>query len=159
MSQEPLTAKFRTLAEETARSFGLELFDFEHRIGGRRWWFRVTLDRLDGEVSLADCEAVSRQLSVRLDVEDLVPHAYEVEVSSPGLERPLRSEADFLRFAGNRAKLVVGPGGPDAGMAYEGEILGCEGGEVALRPDGGETLRTSIAHLKSAHLVFRFGTR
>ena len=159
MSEAQLTAKFRALAEETARSFGLELFDFEHRLGGRRWWFRVTLDRLDGEVTLADCEAVSRQLTVRLDVEDLVPHAYEVEVSSPGLERRLRSEADFVRFAGKRAKVVMGPGGPDAGMAYEGEILGCEGGEVALRPDGGEVVRAAFPRLKSAHLVFRFDAR
>ena len=148
--------KLRALAEETARSFGLELFDLEHRMGGRRWWFRVTLDRLDGEVGLADCEAVSRQLSVRLDVEDIVPHAYEIEVSSPGLERPLRGEEDFLRFAGKRAKVVLGPGGPDAGMAYEGEILGCAGGEATLRPDGGEPVRVALSRLKSAHLVFRF---
>jgi ribosome maturation factor RimP len=159
LSDAKLADKFRALAEETARSFGMELFDLEHRIGGRRWWFRVTLDRLDGEVSLADCEAVSRQLSVRLDVEDLVPHAYEVEVSSPGVERPLRTERDFARFAGRRAKLVLGPGGPDAGMAYEGEILGCEGDEVALRPDGGETVRAALSRLKSAHLVFRFDAR
>jgi ribosome maturation factor RimP len=159
LSDAKLTDKFRALAEETARSFGLELFDIEHRIGGRRWWFRVTLDRLDGEVTLADCEAVSRHLSVRLDVEDLVPHAYEIEVSSPGVERPLRSEKDFVRFARHRAKLVLGPGGPDAGMAYEGEIQGCEGGEVALRPDGGEVVRVALPRLKSAHLVFRFDAR
>jgi ribosome maturation factor RimP len=151
-----LPAKIRALAEETARSFGLEVFDLEHRMGGRRWWFRVTLDRLDGEVTLEDCASVSRQLSVRLDVEDIVPHAYEIEVSSPGIERPLRSEGDYVRFAGRRAKLVVGPGGPDAGMAYEGEILGCEEGEVALRPEGGEPVRVAISRLKSAHLSFSF---
>lgn len=156
MPDAQLPTKFRALADEVARSFGLEVFDLEHRIGGRRWWFRVTLDRLDGEVTLADCETVSRQLSVRLDVEDLVPHAYDMEVSSPGVERPLRSESDFLRFAGRRAKLVLGPAAPNAGMAYEGEILGCEGGEVALRPDDGETVRLALPHLKSAHLVFSF---
>lgn len=156
MPVTPMIEKFRALAEETARSFGLELFDVEHRAGGRRWWFRVTLDRLDDEVTLADCEAVSRQLSVRLDVEDIVPHAYEMEVSSPGLERPLRDERDFVRFAGKRAKVVLGPGGPDAGMAYEGQILGCEGGEATLLPEGGEPVKVPLARLKVAHLIFRF---
>jgi ribosome maturation factor RimP len=147
---EPL----RTLAQEAARQFGLELFDLECRLAGRRWLVRVTLDRLDGPVSIEDCENVSRQLSAKLDVEDLVPHAYDLEVSSPGVERPLRTLGDFERFKGRPAKVVVG-GGPDAGQSLEGDLEGTEGDEILIRVNG-EERRIQLDRIKRANLVFRF---
>jgi ribosome maturation factor RimP len=148
--------KVRSLAESAAAVRSLSLFDLEYRLSGKRWWFRVTLDREDGTVTLADCEAVSRHLSVILDVEDVVPHAYELEVSSPGVERPLRSIADFRRFKGQRAKVVLGVG-PFAGQALEGEILGGDGEEVALQVEG-EPHQIHVSWIKRAHLVFDFAS-
>lgn len=147
---EPL----RTFAQEAARQFGLDLFDLECRLAGRRWLVRVTLDRLDGPVSIEDCENVSRQLSAKLDVEDVVPHAYDLEVSSPGVERPLRTLADFERFKGKPAKVVLG-GGPDAGKGLEGDLEGTEDDEVLIRVDG-EVKRVKLDWIKRASLVFRF---
>jgi ribosome maturation factor RimP len=147
--------KVRALAAGTAATFGLELFDLEPRLSGRRWLLRVTLDRLDGPVTLEDCEAVSRQLSAQLDVEDLVPHAYELEVSSPGVERPLRGVSDFERFKGQRGRIVMGGGGSDAGAAYEGELEGSEGDHILIRV-GGEVRRLPMDRIKKAHLVFQF---
>ena len=147
--------KLRDLAGGTARVFGCELFDLEQRLSGRRWLIRVTLDRMDGPVTLADCEAVSRQLSAQLDVEDLVPHAFDLEVSSPGVERPLRAAADYERFKGQPAKIILGPGGPDAGTVFEGELGGCEGGRVTIRV-GEETREVPLDRVKKAHLLFRY---
>jgi ribosome maturation factor RimP len=147
--------KLKALAEGTARSFGCELFDLEHSPSGQRWTVRVTIDRLDRPVTLEDCESVSRQLSAQLDVEDLVPHAFVLEVSSPGVERPLRGPTDFERFKGQLAKVVLGPGGPEAGLALEGELVGCPGRDVLIDV-GGEVKAVPLDRVKIAHLVFRF---
>src|SRR5271163_653153 len=103
--------KIREAAERVARSQGLEIFDVEWLVGKQRL-LRVYLDRLPGPanpenlgVTHADCQRVSEQLSVILDVEDLVPGpSYVLEVSSPGLDRKLIRASDYERFAGRRAK-------------------------------------------------------
>jgi ribosome maturation factor RimP len=151
----PWLEKLRTLAESTARSYGLVLFDLEYRLSGRRWWIRITLDREDGHVGITDCESVSRHLSVQIDVEDLIPHAYDLEVSSPGVERPLRQISHFERFKGNPARVVLGPGGEDAGQVLEGDLLGTEGDKVLIRV-GEDTRSVALERIKEAHLVFKF---
>ncbi len=153
--EAPWLETLRNLAEATARSYGLELFDLDYRLSGRRWWIRVTLDREDGNVGITDCENVSRHLSVQLDVEDLIPHAYDLEVSSPGVERPLREIRHFQRFEGQPARIVLGPGGEDAGQVLEGELQGTEGENVRIRV-GEETVIVPMGRVKEAHLVFRF---
>ncbi len=147
--------KVEALAAEAAGANGVLLFGVEERLQGRRWWFRVTLDRLDGPVTLEDCERVSRDLSARLDVEDVVPHAYELEVSSPGLERPLREPADFARFAGERARLVLAPAEGEPGASVEGVLCGVAQDSVVLEADG---VRRPIplARVKRANLSFEF---
>lgn len=147
--------KLRALADATARTFGQEIFDLETRTSGKRWWVRVTLDRLDGPVTLADCEGFSRQLSAQLDVEDIIPHAYELEVSSPGVERPLRSLKDFERFKGQPAKIVLGGQGPDAGQALEGDLEGADETNVMIRVDD-EVRRLPMDRIRRAHLVLKF---
>lgn len=148
-------SKLGALATRTALSFGCELFELEHHPTGRRWLIRVTLDRLDGPVTIQDCENVSRQLSAQLDVEDLVPHAFDLEVSSPGVERPLRKPSDYERFRGQEARIVLGPGGPDAGQTLEGELAGFEG-ESGLIKVGDEVKAVRLDRVKTAHLAFRF---
>ena len=105
-------ARIRDAAERVARSEGLEVFDVEWKIGKQRF-LRVYLDRLPGPgnpegigVSHNDCQRVSEQLSVILDVEDLVPGpGYILEVSSPGLDRKLTKPEDFQRFKGSLVKI------------------------------------------------------
>ncbi len=147
--------KLRSLATATAQTFGLELFDLETRTSGRRWWVRATLDRLDGPVTLEDCEGFSRQLSAQLDVEDLIPHAYELEVSSPGVERPLRAPRDFQRFKGQPARIVMGGPGPEAGQAFEGDLEGVDENDVMIRVDD-VVRRLPMDRIRRAHLVLKF---
>src|SRR4029450_11283088 len=101
--REFLEASINTLAQQVAASLGMEVVRAEIKGGGGRSVVRIFLDQ-PGGISLNDCERFSRQLSVLLDVEDWIPFSYTLEVSSPGLDRPLVKEADFRRFKGKKAK-------------------------------------------------------
>lgn len=94
------------LVETLLPSLGLELFDVQFRQEDRGWMLRIYIDNQDG-VSLDHCTEVSRDLSAYLEVEDFITHAYFLEVSSPGLERPLRNAKEFERFIGQFAKVKL----------------------------------------------------
>ncbi len=147
--------KMRARAEEAANAHGLELFDFEERLSGKRWWFRATIDRVATPVGIEDCERVSKDLAAMLEAEDVVPHAYDLEVSSPGLERPLRTKEDFVRFAGNLVKAVLAPSGDEPGAAVEGTLKGVVSGDVVIEVGGAERA-IPLERVKKAHLVFEF---
>ncbi|MFH0780374.1 MAG: ribosome maturation factor RimP [Pseudomonadota bacterium] len=87
-------------------TMGLELFDVQFRREGHGWVLRVFIDAAEG-VTLTHCSEVSRELGNFLDVEDCIDHAYHLEVSSPGLERPLRTLGDFIRFQGKMARVKL----------------------------------------------------
>ncbi|MCK5070096.1 MAG: ribosome maturation factor RimP [Desulfocapsa sp.] len=98
--------KVQEFVESVLPSMGLELVELQYRQEGEGWVLRLFLDGPDG-ISLDQCGVVSREVSFFLDVEDLVPHAFNLEVSSPGLERPLKTMADFKRFEGKKARLKL----------------------------------------------------
>src|SRR5205085_9737454 len=121
----------RVTAGRVAGSYGLEVFDVQFRREGSGMVLRVQIDRpgpaatAEESVSVEDCARVSRDLSAVLDVEDVVPTAYTLEVSSPGLDRPLRHAGDYGRFAGRRAKLVMRQP-VDGQMFFKGRLGGVE---------------------------------
>src|ERR671936_1468536 len=127
----------RTMASRVAAGYGLEIFDVQFRREGRGMVLRVQLDRpgpaatAEESVSVDDCAQVSRDLSAILDVEDVVPSAYVLEVSSPGLDRPLRHADDYRRFAGRRAKLVMREA-VDGQTFFKGRLGGVDGDEVLI---------------------------
>ncbi len=87
-------------------SMGLELVEVQYRQEGHGWVLRLFIDGANG-VGIDECTKVSREMNVFLDVEDFIPHAYHLEVSSPGLERPLLKAEDYKRFAGKKARIKV----------------------------------------------------
>src|SRR5438105_2457346 len=107
----------RAIAERVAQSHGLEVWDLVSRREAQGHVVRIFIDRPgpaatpEESVSIEDCEQVNREIGTILDVEDPLPFAYTLEVSSPGLTRPLRGENDYRRFAGRLAKLVVSEAG------------------------------------------------
>jgi len=150
--------KIREAAERVARSLGLEIFDVEWKIGKQRL-LRVYIDRLPGPqnpeglgVTHKDCERVSEQLSVILDVEDLVPGpSYVLEISSPGLDRKLIKPADYERFVGRLAKIWLNE--PIEKQAYlEGRLTGYVDGVVKVTVRDRE-LAVPYAGIKKANLV------
>jgi ribosome maturation factor RimP len=110
-------------------------------------------------VDLELCANISRDLSPALDVADLIPHAYSLEVSSPGIERPLRSEQDFARFTGQKAKLKLreAVGGQRVLVGVLGGTTGGDAGTVRVT-DGQRSFEVPLASVESAHLVFEFGS-
>ena len=138
-------------------SLGLDLVEL--RRGGTRTRpvVDVRIDRRDGQtVTVDDCARASRAIEARLDAGDVFEGKYVLEVSSPGVERPLRTEADWRRFAGRRARLTS----PTVGGMKEGEIVGIEedagGAVVLMRDDKGETHRVPLQGIREARLVFHW---
>lgn len=102
-------------------------------------------------VSLENCERVSRDVSAALDVADLIPHAYQLEVSSPGLDRPLRRELDFARFSGREARIRLTEG-VDGRRNFSGHLRGAHDGIVEIDCDG-RVYHLPIADVAKANLV------
>lgn len=140
----------RTMAERVARSEGLYLVDVELKGGRSNPLLRVYIDK-SGGVSHADCQLVSEQLSVMLDVEDPFPGSYTLEVSSPGLDRELRRPSDFEHFAGRRARLVVREP-VDGRSVVEGRLAGWQEGRVLIDA-GKERLEFELSALSKAKLL------
>jgi ribosome maturation factor RimP len=106
MDSKTVLDKIEETAGPLLESEGLELIDLEYRKEGRGWVLRVFMDK-PGGVTLDDCADISRQLGDMLEVEEWIPHAYTLEVSSPGLDRPLKKEKDFLRSIGKLIQLTI----------------------------------------------------
>lgn len=147
-----LRERLRGVVEPVLRGEGCELVDLEYRREGRGWVVRIFLDR-PGGVTLNDCQRVSEQVGDLLDVEDLIPHPYTLEVSSPGLERPLTRPEDFVRFAGRAARISTFA--PLEGQRhFTGTLRGCEEGAVLLEVAGAGLVRIPRDAISRARLKF-----
>jgi ribosome maturation factor RimP len=174
--------KIREAAERVARSEGLEIVDVEWKIGKQRL-LRVFIDRLpqapppaDGapgdsaahesgapydpypKISHSDCERVSQQLSVIIDVEELIPGpSFILEVSSPGMDRALKSPADFERFKGRLAKITTSEPVGDA-KYFEGRLTGFFAGKVGVQLNGKQprVVEVPLEAIRKANLVVEF---
>ena len=167
----------RAAAERVARSEGLEIVDVEWKVGKQRF-LRVYIDRVpqrnpsadgrcaaedgfdpDPKISHADCERVSQQLSVILDVEELIegPAGYILEVSSPGLDRALKKPGDFERFVGRLAKISTSEPIGNASF-FEGRLAGFADGKVRMELQGKEprTVEIPLEGIRKANLVVEF---
>lgn len=142
--------RIRDAAERAARTAGVEVVDVEWKIGKQRF-LRVYIDKPEG-VSHNDCQAVSEQLGVLLDVEDLVPGSrYILEVSSPGLDRKLTKAADFERFVGRLARVsTMAP--VENSTFFEGRLAGHADGLVKIDVKG-RIIELPLAGIRKANLV------
>ena len=149
------------MAARVAGTYGLDIFDVQFRREASGMVLRVQIDRpgpaavAEESVSVDDCARVSRDLSAILDVEDLVPTAYTLEVSSPGLDRPLRGADDYQRFAGRRAKLVMREM-VDGQTYFKGRLGGIENRDVVIDADDGRRHRVAIGIILRAKLEVEF---
>jgi ribosome maturation factor RimP len=149
-----------------AEDLGYELIGVEY-LPGSRACVRLYIDRLSkefGGVSVDDCAAMSRAVSALLDVEDPIPGKYTLEVSSPGLDRPLFKQEDFSRHAGQRARVRMQNPLPGSAPAvpggrpqrnFLGLLKGVEGQDVLLETETGE-VRLPYADIDKAHLEPEF---
>jgi ribosome maturation factor RimP len=153
--------RIREIAGRVADTYGLLVDDVVVRRERGNDVLRVVLDRPgsgatpEDSVSITDCERVSQELSTILDVEDLLPDSYTLEVSSPGLDRPLRVARDDLRFAGRLAKLVTREP-VNRQTAFAGRLRGMDGEDVLFENEGGKLVRLPLALISRARLEVEF---
>jgi ribosome maturation factor RimP len=174
-TRDDVLDRLRHATSRIAASYGLELFDVQLRREAIGWVLRVTIDRpapvavttapADGTagpvheepMGIEDCQRVSQDLSALLDVDDALTEGlseFTLEVSSPGLDRPLRGEADYRRFVGRLAKLVTKE--PLNGQAhFSGRLAGVDDGAVLLR-EGRRMHRVPLDVIRRARLEVEF---
>ena len=146
--------KIAQIAERVASSEGIELVEVECKGNTGSRIVRVFIDK-PGGVGHTDCELISRQVGTILDVEEVVPGRYTLEVSSPGLDRKLLKLSDYERFSGKKARLKLHR--PVNGRRqFTGRLCGCERGDVALELDGKDVVRFPFTSVESARLVVEF---
>lgn len=182
LSREEIIARVTAIAEAAAGPAGIEIVEVELKGSGRHHLLRIYIDRPAAPhqegVSHADCELVSRAVSDTLDAEDPLPGSYELEVSSPGVERKLTKWQDWLRFCGSKAKVVlrepVQPAPPaDSGLAsakkrnfakrtqadlksFDGKILQAENHTVTMELPDGATVSFPVEMVDRANLKFEW---
>ena len=145
-----LRERLIALIEPLLGRLGYELVDLEHSAGRGSAVVRLYIDRPDG-VGIEDCERVSREVSALLDVEDPIPTAYTLEVSSPGFDRPLRTRAHFERFVGSRVFVeLCAP--RDGRRRYTGTLLAVDDSGLVLQVDE-QRVAVSFAEVGKARLA------
>lgn len=150
-----IAEEVRRLLDPILASLGLSLWELEFRKSGPQWLLRIFIDREEGGVTLDDCESVSRDLGTALDVEDLVPHAYTLEVSSPGLDRTLNRPEHFDRFEGSRVRIKTFQ--PiDGQKVFVGTLLGRSEDTVRIGLETGKTLEVPLREITKASLEVAF---
>jgi len=157
---EPI-AQIRTVAERVTASRGLNVWDIQSRREAAGHVIRIVIDRpgpaasAEESVGIQDCEQVNREIGTILDVEDPLPFAYTLEVSSPGLDRPLRDSGDYNRFAGRLAKVVMSED-VDHQKAFEGRLRGVDQGDVLLEAANGRLHRLPLRLITRGRLDVEF---
>ena len=144
--------RVRRLIEETVESQGYELVEAELKGAGKNSILRIFIDRPEG-ISHRDCELVSEQVGTVLDVEDLIPSSYTLEVSSPGLERKLVKESDYTRFGGKLARIQTRIPLHQQ-KVFRGRLQGLHEGKVQLELPKGELLEIPLDVIEETRLEF-----
>jgi ribosome maturation factor RimP len=144
--------RVKRLIQEAIESQGYELVDAELKGGGKNSILRIFVDKPAG-ISHHDCELVSEQVGTVLDVEDLIPFAYTLEVSSPGLDRKLVKESDYTRFDGKLARIQTRI--PlNQQKVFRGRLQGLHNGKVRLESPNGDLMEIPLDVIREARLEF-----
>jgi ribosome maturation factor RimP len=144
--------RIRQLTGQVVESLGYELIEFELKSGGKNLVLRVFIDKPAG-ITHQDCELVSEQLGTVLDVEDLIPFSYTLEVSSPGLERKLVKDSDYTRFEGKLAKIQTRVPLQNQ-KSFKGRLRGLRNGNVLLEMQKGGLIEIPLDVVQESRLQF-----
>src|SRR5262249_51666951 len=136
--RQAVVSRIEEIAERVARSEGMEIVEVELKGGGRNQLLRISIDKPQG-VTHADCELISQQVGTILDVEDVVPGHYTLEVSSPGVERKLLKPRDFERFQGKKVRIALHEPMENQ-RNWEGTLAAFSEGVITLDTGAGKTL-------------------
>jgi ribosome maturation factor RimP len=153
--REEVVGRVFEIAERVGAPEGIEIVDVDLRGGGKSRLLRIYVDKPDG-VSHGDCEFISKNVGTILDVEDVIPGGtYRLEVSSPGVERPLKRARDYERYIGRKAKVLLREPVADK-RRWEGVLAGLSGSTVTLAPASGESVQFDVHDVERANLKFEW---
>lgn len=144
------------LIEALVTDEGCELVDVTYQREPQGWVLRVYIDR-PGGVTIADCQGISRQLGSMFEARDVMRHAYNLEVSSPGLNRPLKKAADFERFAGRQVRVKT-KAAVQGRRNFLGKLLGCTDDLVHVEVDG-ISVRLPLDSIGRANIEYDFSSK
>jgi ribosome maturation factor RimP len=144
--------RIHQLVQQVIEGQGYELVEFELKGGGKHSVLRIFIDKPDG-ITHQDCELVSEQLGTVLDVEDLIPFSYTLEVSSPGLDRKLVKDSDYTRFAGKLAKVQTRVPLQNQ-RKFKGRLRGLQGNNILLELPKGNVMEIPLDVVQESRLEF-----
>ena len=150
MNKAVIEQKAESILEPLLKAEGFLLVNVEYKWEQGSWVLKVFLDK-DGGVTLDDCVRMSAEFGQLLDLEDIIPTSYRLEVSSPGLDRPLKKEEDFIKYSGRKVRIktkdqVLGR------RNFKGDLLGCADGKIMIRVEGSEVFNIPLSSILKANL-------
>lgn len=149
---EETIVKIEKIVLPVLKEMELELVDVEYLQEGGYWYVRIYIEKLDGDVSLDDCAKVS--MTVEDDIDKLIDKKFFLEISSPGVERPLKKEKDFVRFTGSKIKVSL-KHKMNEKKNFEGMLVKFEDGIIFLSEETGD-LEIPFKEVRKANLVYDF---
>jgi len=162
--RQDVVSRAEALVEPIVRAEGFELVELEYVRDPAGWVLRLFIDRpgrdpmaKEGGIGLEECAKVSHAVETALEVEDLVPQAYSLEVSSPGINRPLRRPEHFQKVVGKRVKVkTFGPVGTPPRKSFTGTLVQSSASDITLQVEGGGAFQIPFRDIAKANLDFEF---
>jgi ribosome maturation factor RimP len=152
--QQTIAAKVVEIATRVGASVDIEIVDVELLGGGNNRVLRIYIDKAAG-VTHTDCELVSNEVGAILDAEEVIPGSYQLEVSSPGVERKLKTARDFERFQGKKARIQLRKPIENQ-KRWEGTLAGFNSGVILLEPSPGRQIQVPLDEVEKANLKFEW---
>lgn len=152
-NKENILKKIETIVTPVVNEMALSLVDIEYLQDGGYWYVRIYVENLKGDITLEDCAAISNKIDE--DIDKLIEQRFFLEVSSPGIERPLKKIEDYIRFKGEKAKLNL-KHKVDENKNFEGIIADCRDSIIYLEINDEKVMEIPFSEVRKANLVYEF---
>lgn len=152
-NKEIILKKIENIVTPVAESMGLSLVDIEYLQDGGYWYVRIYVEKENEDITLEDCAALSNKIDE--DIDKLIDQRFFLEVSSPGIERPLKKITDYIRFKGEKAKLSLKHKVND-NKNFEGIIVDCKDNIIFLEIKEQEIMEIPFSEIRKANLIYEF---
>lgn len=152
-NQERIIKKIEEIVTPVVQKMNLSLVDIEYMQDGGYWYVRIYVENLNGEITLEECATISNKIDE--DVDRLIDQRFFLEVSSPGIERPLKKIEDFIRFKGEKIKVSLKHKLEDK-KNFEGVLTECKDNTIYLEVEEGEIVEIPFSEIRKANIVYEF---
>ena len=152
-NQQKIIEKIEKIVTPVVNEMGLSLVDIEYMQDGGYWYVRIYVENLNGEITLEECAAISGKIDE--DVDKLIEQRFFLEVSSPGIERPLKKIEDFIRFKGEKIKVSLKHKINDK-KSFEGIITECKDNIIFLEIEEENIVEILFSEMKKANIIYEF---